>query len=157
MRRRYEFKGRAKTIVGFGVLAIVAWSLLGRPLIDFNLGFFNRGFQFSVFRAGHFEKHGIYWQQHDVRLGHIVSPGGETLTIDLDARIARGILVLYAWRWPGFLHDEPVVERFRFERNAAERLQVALPDAGIYVLSASGVIFRGDVDVDWRVGSVVLP
>lgn len=157
MRRRYEIKGKAKTWVGIGVLVIAAWSLFGQTLFSFNLGFFNRGFQLAFFRAGHFEKRGVYWQQHEVSLGHIVSPGRETLTIDLDARIARGILVLYAWRWPGFLHDEPVVERFRFERNTAERLQVALPDAGIYILSASGVILRGDVAVNWRVASTGSP
>jgi hypothetical protein len=151
MARHIEIKGKAKTYVAIGVLVVLAWSLFGQTLFSFNLGYFNRGVQVSLFRAGHFEIGGIYWEQHDRSLGHIVSPGGETLVIELDAKILRGTLVLLAWRWPALLHQEPTLHRARFDENASDRLEIMLPDPGVYTLSISGIRLRGDVTVDWRI------
>lgn len=156
-RRYYAFKGKAKTCVAIGVLLFAAWAFLGQSLFSFDLRYFHQGFQFSFFRAGQFVQQGIHWDQRDRSLGRILSTGGEVLEIDLDARLTRGTMVLYVWRWPGFLYDDPMVERFRYRLEpktvfeADERLTVPLRDAGIYVLSVTGVWTTGDVDIDWRV------
>lgn len=156
-RRYYALKGKAKTYAAIAALIFIAWSFFGQTLFSFNLNFFHQGFQFSLFRGGYFAKQGINWDEHDHTLGRIVSTGNDVLEIDLDARLTRGTLVIYVWRWPGFLYEEPMVERFRyrykpkttFETDA--RLTVSLPDAGIYVLAATGLWTTGDIAVDWRV------
>jgi hypothetical protein len=153
MARYIEIKGSAKTYVGIAVVVLALWSMLGKPFFSFNLGVFNRGYQVSLFRGGHFEKQGLYWQQHEAKLGRIVTFGGTTLAVDLTADIEKGTLVLYAWRWPGFLFAEPVIHRSRFDGDTRERLEIALPGPGLYVLSASALWLRGDISVDWRVAA----
>ncbi|HZD26053.1 MAG TPA: hypothetical protein VE631_07310 [Alphaproteobacteria bacterium] len=149
MGRRIEIKGKAKTYVAIGVLVILAWSLFGQSLFSFDIGYFNRGLQVSLFRSGHFEIGGVHWDQQDRTLGYIVSSGGETLVANLDAEINRGTLVLHAWRWPAFLFDEPTLHRARYSDSTNDRLEVALPGPGLYTLSISGVYFGGDIAVDW--------
>ncbi|WP_193369959.1 hypothetical protein [Pelagibius marinus] len=148
----YELKGRAKTWAAVTVFVILAWTFFGQSFFNFNLGFFNRGYQVASLRSGHFERHGIHWQQHDVTVGHVVSLGGETATLDLDAEINRGILVVHAWRWPAFFYDEPTVYRLRLEKDAQQRTRFPLEGAGIYVLSVNGIYFGGDLSLDWRTG-----
>lgn len=156
-RRYYELKGKAKTYVAIGALIFAAWYMFGQGLFTFSLSFFHQGYQYSLFRGGYFAKQGINWDEQDHKLGRIVSAGNDVLEIDLDARLTRGTLVLYVWRWPAFLYDDPMVERFRFRYKPKttfetdERLTVPLPDAGIYVLSATGLWTTGDIEVDWRV------
>ncbi len=151
MAHRIELKGKAKTVAAVVALAFLAWYLFGQTLFTFNFGYFNRGYQVSLFRAGHFEKSGSYWRQQNRTLGRIVSAGGETLLVDLDLEISRGTLVVFAWRWPGFLYGEPMLRRARFSADANERLEVPLTEPGVYMLSVSGINFRGDVAIDWRI------
>jgi len=153
MARYIELRGSAKTYVGIAVLLIAVWSFFGQTLFTFNLGFFNRGYQVSFFRGGHFQKQGIYWNEHDRTVGRIVSTGGETLVVDLSAEIGRGLIVVYVWRWPGLLFDEPMVGRFRFDEDIDDRLEVGLSGAGVYVLSISGINIGGDVAATWKVVS----
>lgn len=151
-KRFYEVKGRAKTWVALGVLGFIAWSLFGQSFFNFNLGFFNRGFQVASLRSGHFERRGIHWQQHNVIVGRVISLGGETTTVDLDVAFNRGIVVVHAWGWPAFLYEEPTVFRLRLEKDTQRQLKIPLEDAGIYVLSVNGIYFGGDLELDWRTG-----
>lgn len=157
MARYYRIKGKAKVWIAVGGLIVVGWSFFGTSFLHANFGFFHRGYQFSFFRGGSFVKQGIWWQQHDRTLGRIISVGGEMLEVDVDATIGRGTIVVYVWRWPAFLYDEPMVDRFRFrhERKSVfrtdERISVPLRDAGLYVLSITGLSLKGDVAVDWDV------
>lgn len=160
MARRYHaLKGKAGTFAAIGALLFVAWSLFGQTVLSFNLNFLHQGFQYAFFRGGFFAKQGINWDEHDHTLGRIVSTGNDFLEIDLAARLTRGTLVIYVWRWPAVLYDEPMVERFRFRYKPRtifetdEQLRVSLPDAGIYVLTATGLWTTGDIAVDWRVRS----
>jgi len=155
MRRRHiEIRGPAKKWVAVGVLVFIAWSVFGRGFFDFNLGFFNRGYQTSFLRGGHFEKRGLHWSQQDLTLGHIVSLGGEVAELEVDARIGRGNVVLHAWRWPAFLYDEPTVGRLRLSEDGRASVEVPLESVGLYVLSVTGSYFGGDLTVDWRVEDV---
>ena len=152
MARRIELKGTAKTYVGIAGLLVAAWLAFGQTFFTFNLGVFNHGYQSSFLRGGHFEKHGFRWDQHDRTLRYMISTGGETLSVELDAEIRRGTLVVFAWRWPAFLYDEPMVHRTRFPKGEASRhLQVELSEPGIYTLSMSAINLRGDIAVDWRI------
>ena len=151
-KRIYVLKGRAKTWVALGALGFVAWSLFGQSFFNLNLGFFSRGFQVASLRSGHFERRGIHWQQHDVTVGHVITLGGETTTVDLDVAFDRGIVVVHAWTWPAFLYDEPTVSRLRLEEDTRRRLEIPLESAGIYVLSVNGIHFGGDLELDWRTG-----
>jgi hypothetical protein len=151
-RTVYMIKGPAKNWVAIGVLIVVAWSLFGRSLLDADLGFFSRGYQASFLRGGHFERTGVHWNRQDVTLGTIVSFGGETALVEVDAEIDRGTVVVHAWHWPPFLYDEPTVKRARIDESDSTRLRIPLQSAGIYVLSLSGLYFGGDLTVDWRAG-----
>lgn len=148
----YKVKGRAKTWVTLGVLGFVAWSLFGQSFFNFKLGFFNRGFQATSLRSGHFERRGIHWQQHNVTVGRVISLGGETTTVDLDVAFNRGIVVVHAWAWPAFFYEEPTVFRLRLEEDTQRRLEIPLESAGLYVLSVNGIYFGGDLELDWRTG-----
>lgn len=151
MARHIELKGKAKTYVGFAGLLVAGWLILGQTFFTFDLGFFHRGYQASFLRSGHFESRGIRWDQHSRSLGRIVSPGGEELVIDLGAEIKRGTLVVFAWRWPAFWFDEPMVHRTRFDDDATTRLRADLPGPGLYTLSVTAVNLRGDIQVDWAI------
>jgi hypothetical protein len=153
-RRVYEFRGRAKTWAAIGVFAFMAWSFFGRSLFDFNFGFFNRGYQTSFLRGGHFERRGIHWSQHDLTLGRIVSLGGENAAVDVNAEIHRGTAVIHVWRWPPFLYGEPTVHRTRLRQSTRQRLNIPLDSAGVYVLSVTGLYFGGDLTVDWDTGGI---
>ena len=150
MARHIKLTGKAKSYFAVGMLIFAAVAVFGQSFFSFNIGYFNQGFQTSFLRGGHFQKQGSYWQQHDRTLGHIVTPGNETLSVDLSADISRGTLVLYAWRWPAFLFEEPMIYRFRVSEDTDERLDISLPGAGLYVFSASGINLRGNISVDWR-------
>lgn len=150
--RIYKLKGRAKTWVAIAVFAYLAWTLFGTGFFNFNLSFFNRGFQVASLRGGHFQRGGSHWQQHNVIAGRVVSLGGETTTVDVGVKVNRGMVVLHAWAWPSFLYDEPTVFRLRMEQDTKRRLEIPLDSAGIYVLSVNGIHFGGDLSLDWRTG-----
>lgn len=151
MARRIELKGKAGSCVAVVVLSIAAWTILGRPFFDFNLGIFSQGYQVALFRGGQFAMQGLYWQEHDRTLGTIVSTGSETLAVGLDAEIERGTLVILAWRWPAFLFDEPILHRARYGADVEDNARIPLPGPGIYKLSASGIRLRGDIALEWRI------
>ena len=152
MARRIELKGKAKTYVGVVGLMVAAWLVFGQTLFSFNFGFFNQGYQVSLLRGGHFESQGLRWDQYNRTLGRIVTLGGETLVVDLESDVKRGSLVVFAWRWPAFLYGESMPHRSRYHKGSTQdRLEIDLPEAGLYVLSASGVNLGGSVTVDWQV------
>ena len=148
---RYEFKGQAKAYVAVAMVIVAAWTFFGQTLFSFNLSYFSQGYQVSFFRGGHFERHGIHTHQQNAKLGRIVSTGGEVLEVYLSARVSRGSLVLFAWRWPAFLYSQPMLHRSRYVEDTETRLQIALPGPGVYVLSVSPLYVTGDFTVDWRV------
>ncbi len=153
MARRYiRVKGPAKNWIVLGVFVFMAWSFFGTSLIDFRLGIFSQGYQTSFFRSGHFQRKGVHWMGHNLTLGHIVTLGGETATVDVDAEVKRGTAVIHAWRWPAFLYDESTIYRASFDSSTDDHLSIPLDSAGIYVLSLSSIYFGGDVTIDWRVG-----
>ena len=152
MARRYEIRGKAKNYIGFAGLTVAAWLVFGQSLFSFNLGFLNQGYQFSLFRNGYFGQQGMWWEQHDRTLGHIISLGGERVHIDLDVEIERGSLVIAAWRTPAILFGEPMVYRFRTDADTDEHLQFTLSEPGLYVISVTGLKLGGDVAIAWRVG-----
>ena len=152
MARRIELKGKAKTYAGVVGLVVAAWLVFGQTLFSFNFGFFNQGYQVSLLRSGHFESQGIRWDQYNRTLGRVATLGGETLVVDLEGNINRGSLVVFAWHWPAFLYGDSMVHRSRYDKGGArERLEIALPDSGLYVLSASGANLGGSVTLDWQV------
>lgn len=152
MARRIEIRGKAKTYVAIAGLVVAAWLVFGQTFLSFNAGFFNRGYQVSLFRSGQFENQGLRWEQPNRELGRILSAGSETLVVKLEAEIERGSLVVFAWRWPAFLFDDAMIHRTRVSDDTRERLEITLPDPGLYVLSASAVNLGGSVSLDWQVG-----
>lgn len=151
MARHFEITGKAKAPLAIAVLLIAGWLFFGQSFLTANFGFFNSGYQTSFFRGGSFAKQGLRWDQHNRTLGHILSFGDEELVADLTTGITRGTLVIHAWRWPSFLYDEATIKRVRYSGEKNERLRVALPEPGIYILSASAVNLGGEVSLDWRV------
>ena len=154
-RRYFRIKGPAKNWIALGVLLFLAWSFFGTSLFNFRLSYFSQGYQTSFFRSGHFERQGPHWMGHDLTLGRIVTLGDEVAIVDVDAKVKRGTMVIYAWRWPAFLHDQPSVLRTRIDSSTREHLEIPLDSPGLYVLSLSSIYFGGDVVIDWQVGTAV--
>lgn len=149
---RYSFSGKAKTYVAVVILVFLGWTLFGQGWLSFRLGFFSRGYHVSGFRCGHVERRGVRVHEQNTTIGRILSSGGQVVEVDLDASISRGTLVLFAWRWPAVLYEEPMVGRYRFSEDAREQMRITLPAPGLYLLSMTALNLSGEVEVNWCFG-----